>query len=64
VCHLIKDMGMTDWHTNVLLELIRITRDGYLADVSSAVKKVTKKSQSPSHSLPKIMLLLLDRDYQ
>jgi hypothetical protein len=34
---------MTDWHTNVLVELLRITRDGYLTDVSSAVEKVTER---------------------
>jgi uncharacterized protein YbjT (DUF2867 family) len=43
VRQLIKNMGMSDWHTNVLVELLRITRDGYLSEVSSAVEKVTER---------------------
>lgn len=43
VRHLIKEMGMTDWHTNILVELLRITRDGYLTDMSSAVEKLTER---------------------
>jgi uncharacterized protein YbjT (DUF2867 family) len=38
---MIKAMGMNDWHTNVLLELLRITREGYLSNVSSAVEQIT-----------------------
>src|ERR671910_1267270 len=38
---MIKAMGMSDWHTNVLLELLRITREGYLSNISSAVEQVT-----------------------
>ena len=34
---LIQNFGMNDWHTNILLELLRITRDGYLAAISSSV---------------------------
>ena len=43
VRQLTKDMGMSDWHTNVLVELLRITRDGFLYEVSSAVEKVTER---------------------
>jgi uncharacterized protein YbjT (DUF2867 family) len=38
---MIKGMGMNDWHTNVLLELLRITREGYLSNISSAIEQVT-----------------------
>jgi len=34
---------MNNWHTNVLIELLRITRDGSLSDVSPAVEKITGK---------------------
>jgi NAD(P)H dehydrogenase (quinone) len=34
VRHLIKEMGMTEWHTNVLVELLRLTRDGYLGHLA------------------------------
>jgi hypothetical protein len=37
----LKGMGMNDWHTNVLLELLRITREGYLSNISFAVEEVT-----------------------
>ena len=36
-------MGINEWHANVIVELLRITRDGYVSGVSSAVKKVTGK---------------------
>jgi len=35
---LIRNFGMNDWHTNVLIELLKITRDGYLSEVSSVVE--------------------------
>jgi uncharacterized protein YbjT (DUF2867 family) len=38
---MIKGMGMNDWHTNVLLELLRITKEGYLSNISSAIEQVT-----------------------
>ena len=38
---LIKEMGMSDWHTNILLELLRLSRDGYLSNISHAVEEVT-----------------------
>jgi hypothetical protein len=38
---LIKEMGMSEWHTNILLELLRLSRDGYLSNISYAVKEVT-----------------------
>jgi hypothetical protein len=34
---------MSDWHTNIRLELLKLTRDGYLSNVSDAVEKVTEK---------------------
>jgi uncharacterized protein YbjT (DUF2867 family) len=40
---LTKDMGMSEWHTNILLELLKLSRDGYLSNVSDAVEKVTGK---------------------
>jgi uncharacterized protein YbjT (DUF2867 family) len=39
----IKEMGIKDWHANVIVELLRITRDGYVSEVSSAIEKVTGK---------------------
>lgn len=39
----IKEMGINDWHANVIVELLRITRDGYVSEVSSAIEKVTGK---------------------
>jgi uncharacterized protein YbjT (DUF2867 family) len=39
----IKDMGMSDWHTNILLELLQLSRDGYLSNISRAVEEVTEK---------------------
>ena len=38
-----KAMGLTDWNIDIVLELLRITREGYLSDTSSAVEKVTGK---------------------
>jgi hypothetical protein len=35
---LIKEMGMSDWHTNILLDLLRLSRDGYLSNISRAVE--------------------------
>lgn len=40
---MIRNFGMNVWHTNVLIELLKITRDGYLSEVSSAVEKVTDR---------------------
>ena len=39
----IKEMGINDWHANVIVELLKITRDGSISEVSSAVEKVTGK---------------------
>jgi uncharacterized protein YbjT (DUF2867 family) len=50
---LIKNMGMSDWHTNVLLELLKITREGYLSNISSAVEKVTGKKPISFHQFAK-----------
>jgi hypothetical protein len=34
-------MGMSDWHTNILLELLRLSREGHLSGISAGVKEVT-----------------------
>lgn len=39
----IIDMGMSDWHTNILLELLKLSREGYLSSISNAVEAVTGK---------------------
>jgi uncharacterized protein YbjT (DUF2867 family) len=39
----IKEMGMSDWHANILLELLRLSREGYLSSISNAVEEVTGK---------------------
>lgn len=39
----IIDMGMSDWHTNILLELLKLSREGYLSSISSEVETVTGK---------------------
>jgi uncharacterized protein YbjT (DUF2867 family) len=54
VRQLIRNFGMNDLHTNVLIELLKITRDGYLSEVSSAVEEVTGKKPI-SLSSPTIM---------
>jgi hypothetical protein len=46
-CKLIKDMGMNDWHTNILLELLKLSREGYLSNISSAVEEVTGRKPIP-----------------
>ena len=38
---LITDMGMSEWHTNILLDLVKLSREGYLSGVSHAVEEVT-----------------------
>lgn len=50
---MIKEMGMNDWHTNVLLELLRITREGYLSNISSAVEDVTGNKPISFHQFTK-----------
>jgi nucleoside-diphosphate-sugar epimerase len=50
---MIKEMGMNDWHTNVLLELLKITREGYLSNISSAVEKVTGNKPISFHQFTK-----------
>ena len=40
----IKDMGMSDWHTNILLELLELSKDGYLSSISHVVEEVTGKN--------------------
>lgn len=37
----IVNMGMSDWHTNILLELLTLTREGYLSSISREVEGVT-----------------------
>ena len=44
---LIKDMGMNDWHTNILLELLKFSREGYLSNITSAVEEVTGRKPIP-----------------
>ena len=40
---LITDMGMSEWHTNILLDLVKLSREGHLSGVSHAVEEVTGK---------------------
>ncbi len=37
----ILDMGMSDWHTNILLELLKLSREGHLSRISHEVEEVT-----------------------
>jgi uncharacterized protein YbjT (DUF2867 family) len=39
----IINMGMSDWHTNIILELLMLTREGYLSSTSPDVEMVTGK---------------------
>jgi hypothetical protein len=39
-------MGMSDWHTNILLELLRLSREGHLSGISAGVKEVTGNKQT------------------
>lgn len=39
----IKDMGMSDWHTNILLDLLKLSREGHLSSISQDVEEVTGK---------------------
>jgi hypothetical protein len=43
VRQLIRNFCMNDWHTDVLIELFKITRDGYISEISAAVEEVTGK---------------------
>lgn len=36
-------MGMGDWHANILLELLKLSREGYLSSISHDVEVVTGK---------------------
>jgi uncharacterized protein YbjT (DUF2867 family) len=40
---LITNMGMNEWHTNILLDLLKLSREGYLSDVCHTVEEVTGK---------------------
>jgi uncharacterized protein YbjT (DUF2867 family) len=44
---LIKELGMNDWHTNILLELLKLSREGYLSNISPAVEEVTGRKPIP-----------------
>jgi uncharacterized protein YbjT (DUF2867 family) len=37
----ILDMGMSEWHTNILLELLKLSREGHLSQISHEVEEVT-----------------------
>jgi uncharacterized protein YbjT (DUF2867 family) len=50
---MIREMGMNDWHTNVLLELLKITREGYLSNISFAVEEVTGNKPISFHQFTK-----------
>ena len=39
----IINMGMSEWHTNIILELLMLTREGYLSSISHDVEMVTGK---------------------
>jgi uncharacterized protein YbjT (DUF2867 family) len=43
----IKEMGMSDWHTNILLELLKLSREGHLSSISHDVEEVTGKKPMP-----------------
>jgi uncharacterized protein YbjT (DUF2867 family) len=36
-------MGMSDWHTNIVLELLKLSREGYLSDISHEVEEIIGK---------------------
>ena len=40
-------MGMNDWHTNILLEILKLSREGYLSNITSAVEEVTGRKPIP-----------------
>jgi uncharacterized protein YbjT (DUF2867 family) len=44
---LITNMGMNEWHTKILLDLLKLSREGYLSDVSHTVEEVTGKQPIP-----------------
>src|SRR5262245_11457544 len=37
----IKEMGMNDWHANIILELLKLSKDGYLSNISHDIEKMT-----------------------
>ena len=43
----ILGMGMSDWHTNILLELLKLSRGGYLSRISQHVEEITGKKPIP-----------------
>ena len=40
---MIKNIGMSEWHTDILLELLKLSMEGYLSNISPAVEEVTGK---------------------
>ena len=38
---------MSDWHTNTLLELLKLSREGHLSSISQDVEEVTGKKPIP-----------------
>jgi hypothetical protein len=44
---LIRDLGMNDWHMNILLELLKLSREGYLSNISSVGEEVTGRKPIP-----------------
>lgn len=43
----IKEMGMNDWHANIILELLKLSKDGYLSSISHDIEKVTGNKPIP-----------------
>jgi hypothetical protein len=38
---MIKNIGVSDWHTYILLELLKLSSEGYLSNISPAIEVVT-----------------------
>jgi uncharacterized protein YbjT (DUF2867 family) len=50
---LLKKIDFNEWHSNVLLELLKITREGYLSDVSSSIEQITGSKPISFHRFAK-----------
>jgi uncharacterized protein YbjT (DUF2867 family) len=50
---LLQNMGFNEWHSNVLLELLRITKEGYLSDVYSSIEQITGNKPLSFHRFAK-----------
>ena len=59
----IINMGMSEWHTNIILELLTLSREGYLSSISHDFEMVTERNQYHFLSSPRIIHQLSNRHH-